>query len=186
MRLGWTERVNLPDLGLAQVAAKIDTGARTSALHITAMRPMPSSGAAPAPGRLRAEPVRDRLLVVLARGSTIEVEVEEWVVVRDTSGRRERRPVIVTTLHVGRVRRTIRLGLTDRGDMRYPLLVGRTALPPGTLVDPNARNLLLAVPVRSNPVGRLGVHTNSERSKSRKLGKPARKVGTKVRIGGKI
>ncbi|HEY0711322.1 MAG TPA: RimK/LysX family protein [Polyangia bacterium] len=157
MRLGWTERVNLPDLGLSQIAAKIDTGARTSALHVSSMRPVPASAASPRP---RSEPERDRLLVVLAQGTTIEVEVEDWVVVRDTSGRRERRPVVLTTLHIGRLRRTIRLGLTDRGDMRYPLLVGRTALPPGTLVDPNARNLLLTVPVRNAPVTRVAARTS--------------------------
>lgn len=171
MRLGWTERVNLPDLGLAQIAAKIDTGARTSALHILSMRPALVAPASAVRGARLSES-RDRLLVVLARGATIEIDVEDWVFVRDTSGRRERRPVVVTTLHIGRMRRTIRLGLTDRGDMRYPLLVGRTALPPGTLVDPNARNLLPSVPDR----GRLG-------GRAAKKPRTARGVG---RSGGKI
>jgi hypothetical protein len=179
VRLGWTERVNLPDLGLSQVASKIDTGARTSALHVTSMRPAPTSGVGKSvSSRLAGEPPRDRLLVVLAKGAVIEVDVEDWVVVRDTSGRRERRPVVVTTLHIGRLRRTIRLGLTDRGDMRYPLLVGRTALPPGTLVDPNARNLLLSVPLRSAPATRIAARAASGAGRLPKLGK--------VGIGGKI
>ena len=61
---------------------------------------------------------------------------------RDTSGRLERRPVIETTLELWPVKRNIRLSLTDRGDMRYPMLIGRTALGPGVLIDPTARYLL--------------------------------------------
>ena len=137
MRTGWIERVSLPDFGLLAVAAKIDTGARTSALHVSAARPLAGGTGHP-----------DRLLVVLMgagisdKRRTVELDVEDWVFVRDTSGRRQRRPVIRTVLELGHLRQTIRLGLTDRGDMRYPLLIGRTALPPGTLVDPHARNLL--------------------------------------------
>ena len=140
MRVGWIERVSLPDFGLGAVAAKVDTGARTSALHVIAARPV-AGGTGSA----------DRLLVVLmgmgidGKRRSVEVDVEDWVVVRDTSGRRQRRPVIRTILELGRSRRTIRLGLTDRGDMRYPLLIGRTALPPGTQVDPHARYLLAGV-----------------------------------------
>ena len=138
MRLGFIERVTLPLLGLHDVAAKIDTGARTSALHVSSTRPMPGHTADLA-----------RLLVVLAGAGpaarrTIEVEVDDWVVVRDTSGRRERRPVISTVLQLGTLQYPIRLGLTDRADMLYTLLVGRTALPPGALVDPHARHLLAA------------------------------------------
>jgi hypothetical protein len=169
VRLGWTERVNLPDLGLSQIAAKIDTGARTSALHIVSMRPTAASLLSPVRGARPSE-IRDRLLVVLAKGATIEIDVEDWVFVRDTSGRRERRPVVVTTLHIGRMRRTIRLGLTDRGDMRYPLLVGRTALPPGTLVDPNARNLLPSMPDRSRKGSRPAMTSTRKRTSTGRIG----------------
>jgi hypothetical protein len=141
VRVGWIERVSLPDFGLKGVEAKIDTGARTSALHISAAQPLALAAAGG-----KGHP--DRLQVVLmgvglsAKRRTIELEVEDWVMVRDTSGRRQRRPVIRTVLQLGKTRRTIRLGLTDRGDMRYPLLIGRTALPEGTLVDPHTRFLL--------------------------------------------
>jgi hypothetical protein len=137
LRVGWIERVSLPQLGLNSVAAKIDTGARTSALHISAAHLVVGRKGGP-----------DRLAVVLmglglsVKRRTVQVDVEDWVVVRDTSGRLERRPVILTALELGRTKRLIRLGLTDRGDMRYPLLIGRTALPLGTLVDPNGRYLL--------------------------------------------
>ena len=72
----------------------------------------------------------------------VRAPVKEFIEVRDTSGRRERRPVIETTLEIGPVRRRIQITLTDRGDMRCPMLVGRTALGAGVVVDPSARYLL--------------------------------------------
>jgi hypothetical protein len=139
--IGWVERVSLPDLGLDRLAAKVDTGARTSALHVIAVEHPAEDG----------DPVAARrsLFAVLPPGRrgekrVVRLAVSEWVDVRDTSGRLERRPVIETTLELGPVKRNIRLSLTDRGDMRYPMLIGRTALGPGVLIDPSARFLLRA------------------------------------------
>jgi len=139
LRIGWVEHVSLPELGLQRLAAKVDTGARTSALHVIAVEHPAEDG----------DPVAARrsLYAVLAPGPrgekrVVRLAVSEWVDVRDTSGRLERRPVIETTLELGPVKRTIRLSLTDRGDMRYPMLIGRTALGPGVLIDPGARFLL--------------------------------------------
>jgi predicted deacylase len=139
LRAGWLERVSLPDLGITGVAAKIDTGARTSALHVISSRVV---GNAAGPSR------RPILEITLARGGSsrrrqvVRAPVREFLEVRDTSGRLERRPVIETTLELGPLRRRIRMTLTDRGDMRCPMLVGRTALGAGVVVDPSARNLL--------------------------------------------
>jgi predicted deacylase len=139
LRAGWLERVSLPDLGIAGVPAKIDTGARTSALHVISSRVV---GNAAGPSR------RPILEITLAPGGSsrrrqvVRAPVREFLQVRDTSGRLERRPVIETTLELGPLRRRIRITLTDRGDMRCPLLVGRTALGAAVVVDPSARNLL--------------------------------------------
>jgi predicted deacylase len=139
LRAGWWERVSLPDLGIAGVPAKIDTGARTSALHVISTRVV---GSAAGPSR------RPILEITLAPGGSsrrrqvVRAPVREFIEVRDTSGRQERRPVIETTLELGPLRRRIRITLTDRGDMRCPMLVGRTALGAGVVVDPSARNLL--------------------------------------------
>jgi hypothetical protein len=153
LRIGWVERVSLPDLGLWGLEAKVDTGARTSALHVRSVEPI-LEGLAGA--------TRDRACFIVLpplRGPgerrLMRVVVKDWIEVRDTSGRRERRPVVETFLEMGPLRRTIRLTLTDRGDMRYQLLVGRTAIPPGVLVDPTARFLLRAVgPVATRRPGR--------------------------------
>jgi len=139
LRAGWLERVSLPDLGIAGVPAKIDTGARTSALHVMSSRVV---GNAAGPSR------RPILEITLAPGGSsrrrqvVRAPVREFIQVRDTSGRIERRPVIETTLELGPLRRRIRITLTDRGDMRCPMLVGRTALGASVVVDPSARNLL--------------------------------------------
>ncbi len=138
LRIGWLERISLPDLGLYGLPAKIDTGARTSALHVVASRPVPSQ---PPPGRPSV------IEITLAAGGTsrrrlsVRVPVKDFVEVLDTSGRRERRPVIETTLELGPLRRRIRLTLTNRGDMLCPVLVGRTALGSAVLVDPSATYL---------------------------------------------
>jgi ribosomal protein S6--L-glutamate ligase len=139
LRTGWLERVSLPDLGVGSVPAKIDTGARTSALHVISSRVI---GTAAGPSR------RPILELTLPAGGTsrkrlvVRASVKEYVEVRDTSGRLERRPVIETTLALGPLRRRVRITLTDRGDMQCPMLVGRSALTDGVVVDPCARYLL--------------------------------------------
>ena len=139
LRSGWLEQVSLPDLGIGGIRAKIDTGAGTSALHVVSRRVV---GTAAGPSR------RPILELTLPTGGTsrrrlvVRAPVKEFLDVRDTSGRLERRPVIETTLQLGSLRRRIRLTLTDRGDMRCPMLVGRSALGPAVVVDPSARFLL--------------------------------------------
>ncbi len=139
LRVGWLESISLPDLGLGRVPAKIDTGARTSALHVIASRTV---GTAPGPSR---RPILELTLAVggsSRRRLRVRVPVKEFIEVRDTSGRTERRPVIETTLELGPLRKRIRVTLTDRGDMRCPMLVGRTALGHEVVVDPLAHHLL--------------------------------------------
>ena len=72
----------------------------------------------------------------------VRAAVHGFVMVRDTSGRTERRPVIETTLRLGALKRRIAVTLTNRGDMLFPVLIGRTALGPGIVVDPSRRYLL--------------------------------------------
>jgi len=138
--VGWSEWVALPDLGVPRLKAKIDTGARTCALHVTAWRRVGEDGRGrplveievPTGARARARggPVRARAAVV------------EMVTVRDSGGTAQRRPVIETTLAIGPVQRRVRVTLTDRGEMLFPMLIGRTGLGSDFLVDVGARYLL--------------------------------------------
>jgi len=142
VRAGWVEHVALPNLGIARLKAKIDTGARTSALHVARMKTVDTAGG---PGR---RPILEIWVSGRARGTRalkmikVRAAVREYVVVRDTSGRTERRPVIETAVQIGPFKKRILVTLTNRGDMLFPMLIGRTALGPGIVVDPSRRYLL--------------------------------------------
>jgi hypothetical protein len=127
--VGWCERVELPEWGV-RLKAKIDTGARTSALHVTAMKRLSGS-------LLEVEVPAGR-----GRMKRVRVEVREWTMVRDSGGHAERRPVVETLLKLGVMERRARVSLTNRGDMLFPMLVGRTALGPEVRVQPSRRFLL--------------------------------------------
>jgi predicted deacylase len=138
-RIGWVEHVALPRLEIKRLKAKIDTGARTSALHVMRMRTIDTAGG---PNR---RPILEITVPGGRRGErphVVRATVRGFAMVRDTSGRTERRPVIETALEIGPFERRITLTLTDRGDMLFPMLVGRTALGPGVVVDPSRRYLL--------------------------------------------
>ena len=139
VRLGWVEYVALPSLDIEHLKAKIDTGARTSALHVARMRTVDTTGG---PHR---RPILEITVPSGGRGRLphrVRAAVHGFVMVRDTSGRTERRPVIETTLRLGALKRRIAVTLTNRGDMLFPVLIGRTALGPGIVVDPSRRYLL--------------------------------------------
>ena len=138
-RVGWVEYVAFPRLGVDRLKAKIDTGARTSALHVARMRTVDTAGG---PHR---RPILEITVPGGGRGKRphrVRAAVHGFAMVRDTSGRIERRPVIETALKLGPIERRIAVTLTNRGDMLFPALIGRTALGPGVVVDPSRRYLL--------------------------------------------
>jgi len=138
-RVGWVEYVAFPRLGVDRLKAKIDTGARTSALHVARMRTVDTAGG---PHR---RPILEITVPGGGRGKRphrVRAAVHGFAMVRDTSGRTERRPVIETALKLGPIERRIAVTLTNRGDMLFPALIGRTALGPGVVVDPSRRYLL--------------------------------------------
>ena len=139
LRAGWVEHVTLPDLAIPRLKAKLDTGARTSALHVVRMRTVDTAG-----GPLR-RPILEITVPGGGRGRKphrVRAAVRGYVVVRDTSGRMERRPVIETALGLGPIKKRIAVTLTNRGDMLFPMLIGRTALGAGFVIDPTRRYLL--------------------------------------------
>lgn len=128
--VGWREHVGLPDWGIRRVKAKIDTGARTSAIHVGEIEEMPD-------GRLRFEVVtRTR-----PRERTVWVEAEpvRTSVVRPSTGRRQERHVVRTTMRLGGRDREIEIGLVCRKHMLCRMLVGRAALEGMYLVDPSRK-----------------------------------------------
>ncbi|RMH38172.1 MAG: ATP-dependent zinc protease [Deltaproteobacteria bacterium] len=128
--VGWREWIRLPDLGPALVKAKVDTGARTSALHATDVEIV----------RTRAGEVvrftwwpKQRTHRGAARATAPLVG---YRAVTSSSGHTERRPVIRTRVDIGGDVWPIELTLTRRDVMGFRMLLGRQALRGHAIVDP--------------------------------------------------
>ncbi|QDY69149.1 30S ribosomal protein S6--L-glutamate ligase [Qingshengfaniella alkalisoli] len=129
-RLGWEEWVSLPKLGLPALKAKVDTGARTSALHAFDIEPF---GPATKPKvRFAIHPIPGRDDVSIPCSATVLDRRE----VTSSNGEAELRYVIGTDLEVGGRRWPIEITLTDRGSMAYRMLLGRQALAEDIVVSP--------------------------------------------------
>jgi hypothetical protein len=130
--IGWTEYVDLPDWGVRRLLAKVDTGARSSALHVENIRELPS-------GIVRFDVVlhrarRDRRVHVRAH-------VSRRSRVRSSNGQLSPRLFVETTLRLGGVEKSIEVGLVDRTKMIHRMLLGRAALAGPFLVDVDHRML---------------------------------------------
>lgn len=129
--IGWREWVALPDLGVEAIKAKVDTGARTSALHAYRLR-VDTEGDGTQYASFEIHPIQ--------RTSTpsipVRVPVVEWRRVRSSDGRQQLRPVIVTRVTIaGRTVRT-HITLARRDEMGFRMLLGRATLRRRFLVDP--------------------------------------------------
>ena len=130
--LGWEEWVSLPELGLVAVKAKVDTGARTSALHAFFVEPV---GAGRMPKvRFGVHPIPRRADVEIV--CTARVIGQRNVI--SSNGERETRYVISTPIRIGDRVWPIEVTLTNRDAMSYRMLLGRQAIGNGILVDPGA------------------------------------------------
>ncbi|HST44548.1 MAG TPA: RimK/LysX family protein [Luteimonas sp.] len=132
--LGWREWVALPALGLDRVRAKVDTGARSSALHVESQWRFVDGGVPHVGFRMR----RTRRGTELLEGHA-PVHDERDVV--DSGGHRTRRVFLRSTLHLAGCRREIEINLTHRGGMLFPMLLGRSAMTGMFTVDPAQSSL---------------------------------------------
>lgn len=133
--LGWKEQVALPELGIARLRAKLDTGARSSALHVENLEEV---GEHVVDGR-RLPIVRFDVLVGSRsnpRRQRVEVPIADFKVVRDTGANAERRPVVRTHVLCGPVDIDAEVTLTSRQGMNFRMLLGRLTLEGQCLVDP--------------------------------------------------
>ena len=145
LTLGWREWVGLPALGIQQIKAKVDTGARTSALHAFKVRSFFEGD------RERVEflmhPIqKDNDTVV-----TCVADVLDKRIVTDSGGHKEERFVISSLLAIGEYSWPIEITLTARDDMLFRMLLGRTAIKNAAQVDP-ARSYLVGKKKRTSKV----------------------------------
>ena len=138
--IGWREWLALPTLEIPRIKCKVDTGARTSALHAEQTERFDRDG----------KPWVRYFVYPLQRQRTGRVVCESEVigerVVADSGGHRELRLVVTTEVCLGDQRFPIELTLTDRESLRFRMLLGRTALVGRYIVDPK-RSYLAGDPI---------------------------------------
>lgn len=146
-RIGWKEYVDLPELGIYQLKAKVDTGARTSALHVSALEELEPRGDGSSWVEIRVpldrRGTREAVACVRMTGETR---------VTDSGGHAEMRPIIETEVVLGSVRKRIPLTLTDRRGMLFRMLLGRKCLEGDFLVDVARKYLLGNRPAKASRV----------------------------------
>jgi hypothetical protein len=123
--VGWRELVDLPELGLRGIPAKIDSGARTSSLHGEVIEKFERDGESFVRFAVDLHGVRQVC-------EAIHVDVRG---ITSSNGETQRRYVIKTPLKIGSAEFRAEISLADRSDMKFPMLVGRSSLRRRFLVD---------------------------------------------------
>ncbi|MES2766190.1 MAG: RimK/LysX family protein [Bacteroidota bacterium] len=135
MTIGRKDKVDFPELELMDIDAKIDTGAYTAALHCRDVRVYEEDG---------REMVYFTLLDPLDPlydGSRFSLPVDSRRVIRNSFGRAEERIIIVTNIVLFEKTMPIELSLSDRSEMKYPVLIGRKLLEGQFIVDVARTNI---------------------------------------------
>ena len=133
--LGWKEQVALPDWGIPRLRAKLDTGARSSALHVEELSEV---GTTEVDGQ--TVPLLSFVVLSGRRDAPTQHGVTAPAVqrksVRDTGGKEEERPVVRTRIACGPIDVVADVTLTSRDLMNFRMLLGRLTLENACVVDP--------------------------------------------------
>lgn len=145
-RIGWRETVALPDLGISRLRAKIDTGARTSALHAVDLVPIEREG--------RPWIEFNVPLTGEPRTKRYAAPIEDEREIKNTSGTPERRYVVKLVLVMGKRHWHIDVSLADREQMKFDMILGRTAIRGRKLVVDPGKSFLAGPPAwQPKPTG---------------------------------
>ena len=123
--IGWKEDVHLPELRIAAMVAKIDTGARSSALHAEEIR------------------IKGRNVSFRIGSKSHKMKLAGSKRIKSSNGHSEMRPMIETAIMLGEQHFVCAITLTDRADMGVPMLLGREAIKGRFLVNA-ARTFILS------------------------------------------
>lgn len=129
--VGWREWVGLPELGIPFIKTKIDTGARTSALHAFYVKPYKRRG------EQRVQFGLHPFQIKASSAVKCDAKVIDYRLVTDSGGHREKRYVISTFLSLSGQSWEIEVTLTNRENMKFRMLLGRTAMKKRLIVDPS-------------------------------------------------
>lgn len=135
--IGWKEYLDLPELGVFRLKAKVDTGARTSTLHVDSIVVLEAQPDGSEVVELVLSPDRRQP----ERQVTARARVLRRIRVIDSGGHPEVRPVIETEVVLGPVRKRIPITLTNRSGMLFRMILGRKALEGDFAVDVSLKYL---------------------------------------------
>ncbi|MFZ2170619.1 MAG: ATP-dependent zinc protease [Methylococcaceae bacterium] len=135
LMLGWREWVGLPEFDIAQIKAKVDTGARSSALHAFIIDPYRKGGQRWI--MFAIHPIQKHTEVSIE----CHAPIKDRRLVSDSGGHKQRRYVIETRLILGQSLITTEMTLTNRDGMLFRMLLGRTTMNNRYNIDPNASYL---------------------------------------------
>ena len=154
--LGSEEWCSLPELGIPTIKARVDSGAKTSALHAINIAPFLKEGQNWV--KFDINPIQNNVKTIIH----CEAPLIDKRVVKSSSGFREQRYVIQTSVEIGNSKWLIEMTLTNRDSMGFRMLLGREAMSGRVLVDPEEQYLL----GQPTPDNLKEVYKNSEKASS--------------------
>ncbi len=137
--IGWAEYIDFPEWGIDGVKAKVDTGARSSALHVENLEQIDALHVAFDVIYSRRAPFKTK---------RVKAEVLKWAKVRSSTGHYQKRCFVKARIQIGEASHEIEISLVSREKMLFRMLLGRKALEHAFLVDVSRRNLLSQSPRR--------------------------------------